>query len=497
MISARRQATLVTASASPRSGIAFASHASRPPPTVHPYDGPRARPRVPPPARGSGHRPRVLPGGRCHDPLRPGDPGRRRRHHPRLGAGLRRRRPGHRHRHPGDQEAQDAGPVRRPGGVEGDGETLPPAPRSPWSPTRPRTPATATGACWPTSTRRGAGGDGQRQLRAGRRRLRPGLRLRAQALRVRARVLPGAGPGQEGEARHLGAALQREHVHSPSRPSGTDRRHVTVRNPGRGHGVALHRRRQGPGCRRTCQATQGITFASLLRRGVAIGRGRPAGGPGWGRAEGSADVPIAGRLGAGARSGHRSTGAPRGECALRADGDGSLAGLSAGADRRARIGSREPEAPDGEHPHRAVFRLPLRRGDRRPVRNRLPQRRAAPLGHRRGRVPRGQRARRGAQARRRHRYGRLVLRRGFTGRRDLYDWWSAGRDGAPARRNVGVLLLDEQRNVVFTWNLLRRSRWATRSRCSTPRAATRSSRPWRWRWSASRRCSARRLVCMF
>ncbi len=53
------------------------------------------------------------------------------------------------------------------------------------------------------------------------------------------------------------------------------------------------------------------------------------------------------------------------------------------------------------------------------------------------------------------RYGRLVLRRGFTGRRDLYDWWSAGRDGAPARRNVGVLLLDEQQSVVFTWNLLR------------------------------------------
>lgn len=57
-------------------------------------------------------------------------------------------------------------------------------------------------------------------------------------------------------------------------------------------------------------------------------------------------------------------------------------------------------------------------------------------------------------------YENVVLRRGLSGRTDLYDWWRAVRDGAPDRRDVSIQLLDEARNPVQRWTL--RDAWPTR-----------------------------------
>jgi len=52
-------------------------------------------------------------------------------------------------------------------------------------------------------------------------------------------------------------------------------------------------------------------------------------------------------------------------------------------------------------------------------------------------------------------WGRLVLRRGFAGNSDLVQWWRALLQGNVDRRNVSVVLLDEQRREVARWNLRR------------------------------------------
>lgn len=57
-------------------------------------------------------------------------------------------------------------------------------------------------------------------------------------------------------------------------------------------------------------------------------------------------------------------------------------------------------------------------------------------------------------------YENVVLRRGLSGRTDLYDWWRAVRDGAADRRNVSIVLLDEARNPVQRWLL--RDAWPSR-----------------------------------
>lgn len=58
-------------------------------------------------------------------------------------------------------------------------------------------------------------------------------------------------------------------------------------------------------------------------------------------------------------------------------------------------------------------------------------------------------------------YGPLVLRRGFDGDRQLFQWWHAVAQGTLDRRNVSVVLLDEQRQEVARWNLRRAwpSKW--------------------------------------
>jgi phage tail-like protein len=46
----------------------------------------------------------------------------------------------------------------------------------------------------------------------------------------------------------------------------------------------------------------------------------------------------------------------------------------------------------------------------------------------------------------------LVLRRGFAGSMDLYQWWQEVAQGnVDARRSVGITLLDEERNPVTRW----------------------------------------------
>jgi phage tail-like protein len=54
-------------------------------------------------------------------------------------------------------------------------------------------------------------------------------------------------------------------------------------------------------------------------------------------------------------------------------------------------------------------------------------------------------------------YPNVTLKRGVTGRTDLFEWWKAVRDGQNARRNVTITLLDEQRQAVQRWLL--RNAW--------------------------------------
>jgi phage tail-like protein len=62
-------------------------------------------------------------------------------------------------------------------------------------------------------------------------------------------------------------------------------------------------------------------------------------------------------------------------------------------------------------------------------------------------------------------YTNVALKRGVTGRVDLFDWWKAIRDGVPERRNVTITLLDEQRDPVQRWQL--RNAWPAKLDYST------------------------------
>jgi phage tail-like protein len=50
-------------------------------------------------------------------------------------------------------------------------------------------------------------------------------------------------------------------------------------------------------------------------------------------------------------------------------------------------------------------------------------------------------------------YPNVTLKRGITGRTDLFEWWKSVRDGQPQRRDVTITLLDEQRQAVLRWHL--------------------------------------------
>jgi phage tail-like protein len=62
-------------------------------------------------------------------------------------------------------------------------------------------------------------------------------------------------------------------------------------------------------------------------------------------------------------------------------------------------------------------------------------------------------------------YPNVTLKRGVTGRTDLFEWWKSVRDGAPARRNVSITLLDEQRQPVLRWLL--RNAWPVKIEASS------------------------------
>jgi phage tail-like protein len=58
-------------------------------------------------------------------------------------------------------------------------------------------------------------------------------------------------------------------------------------------------------------------------------------------------------------------------------------------------------------------------------------------------------------------FGSVVLRRGFAGDPALFQWWNDVVQGHVARRNVVVILLDEQRQEVARWVIRRAwpSKW--------------------------------------
>ncbi len=58
------------------------------------------------------------------------------------------------------------------------------------------------------------------------------------------------------------------------------------------------------------------------------------------------------------------------------------------------------------------------------------------------------------------RYGNAVLRRGISGRTELFEWWKSVRDGDIHRRNVVITLHDEQQQPVQRWVL--RNAWPTK-----------------------------------
>jgi phage tail-like protein len=48
-------------------------------------------------------------------------------------------------------------------------------------------------------------------------------------------------------------------------------------------------------------------------------------------------------------------------------------------------------------------------------------------------------------------FGNVTLKRGIVGDLDLFQWIRAVSQGLPDRRNVSIVLLDEQRNPVLRW----------------------------------------------
>lgn len=68
------------------------------------------------------------------------------------------------------------------------------------------------------------------------------------------------------------------------------------------------------------------------------------------------------------------------------------------------------------------------------------------------------------------RYANVILSRGLTDSRDLYEWWNAIVSGKADRRAAAIVLLDSERNPVRRWNL--RAAWPARYAVSALDAAT-------------------------
>ncbi len=63
------------------------------------------------------------------------------------------------------------------------------------------------------------------------------------------------------------------------------------------------------------------------------------------------------------------------------------------------------------------------------------------------------------------RYSNLVLRRGVTQSNALFDWWKNIGEGVSDRRNIAVVLLDNELTEVKRWNLA--NAWPCRYAAST------------------------------
>jgi phage tail-like protein len=50
-------------------------------------------------------------------------------------------------------------------------------------------------------------------------------------------------------------------------------------------------------------------------------------------------------------------------------------------------------------------------------------------------------------------YSNVVVRRGMTSSKELWEWWERVRDGDVDRRNISIKLLDDKREVVARWNV--------------------------------------------
>jgi phage tail-like protein len=50
-------------------------------------------------------------------------------------------------------------------------------------------------------------------------------------------------------------------------------------------------------------------------------------------------------------------------------------------------------------------------------------------------------------------YSNVVVRRGMTSSRELWEWWDRVRDGEVDRRNMSIELLDDTRQVVARWQV--------------------------------------------
>jgi phage tail-like protein len=47
----------------------------------------------------------------------------------------------------------------------------------------------------------------------------------------------------------------------------------------------------------------------------------------------------------------------------------------------------------------------------------------------------------------------IVMKNGYTGNRELWDWYRNIANGIDDRRNGSIILLDEERNEVMRWNV--------------------------------------------
>lgn len=57
-------------------------------------------------------------------------------------------------------------------------------------------------------------------------------------------------------------------------------------------------------------------------------------------------------------------------------------------------------------------------------------------------------------------YSNITLKRGITGSTNLYDWRQKAIDGQVERRNFSIILLDENRQTVYKWDI--RNAWPCR-----------------------------------